>query len=46
MPSFMSWEVGERLGFGITLVLVVETMKATIAAVLPVCGEFLWADML
>ena len=39
---FMSFEVGERLGFGITLVLVVEVAKQTMSALLPVCGELLW----
>ncbi|CAK9113986.1 Acetylcholine receptor subunit alpha-type acr-16 [Durusdinium trenchii] len=42
---FMSFEVGERLSFGITLLLVVEVMKATVATFIPVCGETLWVDL-
>jgi len=37
--------VGERLGFGITTVLVMEVAKQTLAAELPKCGEMLWADV-
>ena len=39
LPAFMTWEVGERLGYGITLILVIETAKTTMAEVLPTCGE-------
>ncbi|CAE7501314.1 acr-16 [Symbiodinium natans] len=42
---FMSHEVGERLSFGITLVLVIEVMKTTAASFVPVCGELLWIDL-
>mmetsp|Transcript_54036 Transcript_54036/g.126832 ORF Transcript_54036/g.126832 Transcript_54036/m.126832 type:complete len:689 (-) Transcript_54036:31-2097(-) len=42
---FMSHEVGERLSFGITLLLVVEVMKGTVATFVPVCGELLWIDL-
>ena len=42
---FMSFEVGERLGFGITLVLVVEVAKQTISTFLPVCGELVWMEL-
>lgn len=42
---FMSFAVGERLGFGITLVLVVEVSKQTIASLLPICGELLWMEL-
>ena len=42
---FMSFEVGERLGFGITLVLVVEVAKQTMSTLLPVCGELLWMEI-
>ena len=38
-PAFMSPEVGERLGYGITLVLVVEVSKQTMASLVPICGE-------
>ena len=39
LPSFMSWEVGERLGFGITMVLVIEVSKTTVGMYLPLCSE-------
>eukprot|EP00439_Symbiodinium_sp_Y106_P035082 s2955_g4.t1 len=42
---FMSHEVGERLSFGITLLLVIEVMKTTGASFVPVCGELLWIDL-
>ena len=42
---FMSFEVGERLGFGITLVLVVEVSKQTVSALLPICGELMWIEI-
>ena len=38
-------QVGERLGFGITLVLVVEVSKSTMSALLPICGELLWMEL-
>lgn len=38
------WQVGERLGFGITLLLVSEAAKITVLAYVPVCGETLWVD--
>jgi hypothetical protein len=42
---FMSPDVGERLGYGITLVLTVEVGKAVFHEMLPVCGEMLWIEM-
>jgi len=42
---FLSHKVGERLSFGITLVLVVEVMRTTVANFVPVCGELLWVDV-
>ena len=36
---------GERLGLGVTLVLVVEVTKYTLQAWLPKCGELLWMDL-
>ena len=39
---FMSFEVGERLGYGITLVLTIEVTKVVILSFIPVCGESLW----
>ena len=36
---FMSFEVGERLGIGTTLVLTVEVSKATFMSLVPICGE-------
>jgi len=43
---FMSYEVGERLGFGITLILAMEVTKVVIADFLPVCGEMMWIEVL
>ena len=37
--------MGERLGFGITLVLVVEVAKGTIQTLVPICGELLWMEL-
>ncbi|CAK9056001.1 unnamed protein product [Durusdinium trenchii] len=42
---FMSHEVGERLSFGITLLLVVEVMRSTVSTFVPICGELLWIDL-
>lgn len=42
---FMSHEVGERLSFGITLMLANEVTKITVAGFVPVCGELLWVDL-
>ena len=42
---FMSHEVGERLSFGITLLLVVEVMRSSVATFVPICGELLWIDL-
>ena len=42
---FMSHEVGERLSFGITLLLLVGVIKGTVAKFVPVCGELLWIDL-
>ena len=41
---YMSFEVGERLGFGITLFLTVEFSKSAMAELLPICGELLWME--
>ena len=41
---WMSFEVGERLGFGITIVLALEVTKVVIYTYVPVCGETLWVD--
>ena len=43
---FMSFEVGERLGVGVTLVLTIEVARSQLQSVLPVCGELLWLQML
>ena len=43
---FMSFSVGERLGLGVTLVLAIEFARLSLAANLPVCGEWLWLEML
>ena len=42
---FMSHEVGERLSFGITLLLLVGVIKGSVAKFVPVCGELLWIDL-
>ena len=42
---FMSYQVGERLGFGVTLILAVEVGKVVIAQMVPVCGELLWIEV-
>ena len=41
----MNWEVGERLSFGITLVLTMTTYQAIANALLPICGELLWIEV-
>ena len=38
---FMSFQVGERLGLGVTLVLAVMVSQFTLTSILPVCGEIL-----
>ena len=45
-PFFMSFEAGERLGVGVTLVLTIEVSRAALITVLPICGEWLWLEML
>ena len=42
---FMSFQVGERLGFGVTLCLVSEVSKTIFSAYIPVCGELLWIEL-
>ena len=42
---FMSHEVGERLGFCITLILATEVSKVVISSMVPVCGELLWVEI-
>ena len=42
---FMSHEVGERLGFGITLILAIEVSKTVFSGMVPVCGEALWLEL-
>merc|ERR1711951_240096 len=41
----MSYEVGERLGFGITLILAVEVSKGLVINLVPICGELLWVEI-
>merc|ERR1719440_1875348 len=41
----MSHEVGERLGFGITLILAIEVSKTVFQHMIPVCGELLWLEL-
>jgi len=42
---FMSFEVGERLSFGVTLVLTSEVSKTIVAQQVPQCGELLWMEL-
>ena len=42
---FMSFQVGERLGLGVTLVLAVMVSQFTLTSILPVCGEILWLEV-
>ena len=42
---FMSYEVGERLSFGITLILAIEVSKSVFSGMIPVCGEVLWLEL-
>ena len=44
-PVRRSYKVGERLGFGVTLVLTTEVAKGALTAVMPVCGELLWVQL-
>ena len=43
---FMSFEVGERLGVGVTLVLTIEFARLSLSSQLPVCGEWLWIELI
>jgi len=38
-------QCGERLGFGITILLAVMVNTIVVQEVLPVCGETLWIEM-
>lgn len=42
---FMSHEVGERLSFGITLILTLEVARVVTSAWIPICGELLWVEL-
>jgi hypothetical protein len=42
---FMSYQAGERLGYGVTLCLTSEVSKSLIAQAIPVCGELLWMEL-
>ena len=42
---FMSFQVGERLGVGVTLVLMIEVAKVSMSTMIPVCGELLWLEI-
>ena len=37
---------GERLGFGVTMLLAIEVMKIVVSELLPICGETLWIEIL
>ena len=41
---WMSYEVGERMGYGITLILANEVARATVMQLIPMCGETIWLD--
>jgi len=45
-PFFMSYQVGERLGVGVTLVLTIEISRTSLQTVLPICGEWLWLEII
>ena len=42
---FMNFQVGERLGVGVTLVLMIEVAKVTMSTLVPVCEELLWLEI-
>lgn len=42
---FMSFEAGERLGYGVTLCLTSEVSKTIVATQVPMCGELLWIEL-
>ena len=42
---FMGLHVGERLGVGVTLVLLIEVAKVAMSEMIPVCGELIWMDL-
>ena len=44
ITPFATSQVGERLGYGITLVLTVEFGKVIFHEQLPICGELLWIE--
>ena len=41
----MSPAVGERLGYGITLILASQFSKAIVMELVPVCDEVVWIDL-
>ena len=40
---FMPPECGERLGYGITLILAIEVFKVVVNSMIPICGELMYA---
>ena len=42
---FMSFKVGERLSYGITIILAIEVNRMTLAGMIPICGELLWIEL-
>ena len=36
---------GERIGYGVTLLLAIEVSKVVIQELLPICGELLWVEL-
>ena len=45
LPCLCAFQVGERLGFGITLILAIEVSKTVFSGMVPVCGEALWLEL-
>ena len=41
---YTSFRMGERLGFGVSLLLAVQVNQLTLSAYLPVCAELLWLE--
>ena len=42
--SLLPWQIGERLGFGVTIVLVLSVAEVVVAPYIPVCDNWLWSS--
>eukprot|EP00966_Prymnesium_polylepis_P148277 3425415-Prymnesium_polylepis.1 len=42
---FMSFQVGERLSYGVTLIVAVQVAQQTVATFTPIAGELLWVEL-